>query len=66
MLSNKKFQMLCEQINELSLQIDFAKKFGLDYEHLLQKKRTLESELDGGKNRETSSKKNKNQKRRLF
>ena len=64
--NGKRFQMLCEQINELELQIDFAKKFGLDYENLLQKKKTLESELDGGNNRETSTKKTKNKKRRLF
>ena len=64
--NGKRFQMLCEQITELDLQIDFAKKFGLDYKKLEQKKKTLESELDGGNNCETSTKKTKNKQRRLF
>ena len=64
--NGKRFQMLCEQISELDLQIDFAKKFDLDYKELLFKRKILEHELNGGNNRETSTKKTKNKRRRLF
>ena len=64
--SGKRFQMICEKIAELELQIEFAQKFDLEYKDLLQKKQSLERELDGGNNRETRKKENKNKKRRLF
>ena len=63
MFISRRIKLLCERINELDLQIDFARKFGLDYGELLQEKNKLECELDGGNNRETSTKKTKNTKR---
>ena len=67
MLYNRK-QELCERINELDLQIDFAKRFDLDYSNLIVKRNTLIRELDRGVINETSSKKKsqKTKNRRLF
>ena len=62
----KAFQMKCERITELELQIDFAKKFDLDYTNQKIELDKLYKELDGGVVYETSSKKNKKTNRRLF
>ncbi len=62
----KTFQMKCERITELELQIDFAKKFDLDYTNQQKELDKLYEELDGGVVYETSSKKNKKTNRRLF
>lgn len=62
----KAFQMKCERITELELQIDFAKKFNLDYTNQKIELDKLYRELDGGVVYETSSKKNKKTNRRLF
>lgn len=57
---------LCERAAELELQIDFAKKFDLPYETTQNELNKIYELLDGGRNYETSSKKNKKTKRRLF
>lgn len=62
----KSFQLKCERISELELQIDFAKKFNLDYTKQENELNILYKELDGGVVYETSSKKNKETNRRLF
>jgi len=59
------FRNWCERASELELQIEFAKKFGLDYTHTQTELDKIYQLLDGGRN-ETSSKEHKNKKRRLF
>lgn len=72
----KSYMLLCEQISELELKIEFAKKFGLSYKTEEQELNLLRKKLDGGKNRvkekqnntnkQTTSKKKKNTSWRLF
>lgn len=64
--NGKQYMLTCERISELDLQIDFARKFGLEYSDLIIERNKLIRELDGGVDVETSSKKTKNKNRRLF
>lgn len=73
--NGKSYQLLCEQISELQLKIEFAKKFGLSYKEEEQYLNSLYKKLNGGKNvekeesntdRKATNKKNKNPKGRLF
>lgn len=74
--NGKSYKLLCEQISELQLKIEFARKFGLSCKDEERKLNTLYKKLDGGENRvkkepskttkQTSNTKNKNTKRRLF
>ena len=61
-----KSKELCERAAELELQIDFAKKFDLPYDTTQNELNKIYDLLDGGRKNETSSKKNKKTKRRLF
>lgn len=58
--NGKSYQLLCEQINELQLKIEFAKKFGLPYKKEEQYLNTLYKKLDGG--RDVKEKQNKTNK----
>lgn len=62
----KTFKMKCERITELELQIDFAKKFNLNYTNQETELCKLYEELDGGVVYEISSKKSEKTNRRLF
>lgn len=74
--NGKSYQLLCEQISELQLKIEFAKKFGLSYKEEEQYLNSLYKKLDGGENRvkekpsnttrKTKIKKDKNDPWRLF
>jgi len=74
--NGKSYQLLCEQINELQLKIEFAKKFGLSYKEEEQYLNSLLQKLDGGENRvkekpnntnrKTTNKKDENNPWRLF
>lgn len=63
---SKSRKEIAERIAELELQIDFAKKFNLDYINIETELNELYEELDGEVVNETSSKKYKNKERRLF
>ena len=65
-ISYIKRKELCERAAEVELQIDFAKKFDLPYDTTQNELNKIYDLLDGGRNYETSSKKNKKTKRRLF
>lgn len=64
--SIRQFREWCERATELELQIDFAKKFDLPYETTQNELNKIYELLDGGRNYETSSKKDKKTKRRLL
>ena len=74
--NGKSYQLLCEQISELQLKIEFAKKFGLSYKEEEQYLNTLYKKLNGGENRvkekpnnttkKTSKSKNEDKTWRLF
>lgn len=57
---------LYERASELELQIDLAKKWDLPYDKLQNELNKIYELLDGGRKNETSSKKDKKTKRRLF
>ena len=74
--NGKSYQLLCEQISELQLKIELAKKLGLSYKEEERELNTLYKKLDGGENRvkekpnnttrKTKNKKGKNDSWRLF
>lgn len=74
--NGKSYQLLCEQISELQLKIELAKKLGLSYKEEERELNTLYKKLDGGENRvkekpnnttrKTKNKKGKNDPWRLF
>ena len=49
--NGKSYQLLCEQISELQLKIEFAKKFGLSHKKEEQLLNSLYKKLDGGEHR---------------
>lgn len=74
--NGKSHRLLCEQISELQLKIEFAKKFGISYKKEEQLLNSLYKKLDGGEgrvkekpnntNRKTTNKKDENNPWRLF
>ena len=74
--NSKSHRLLCEQISELQLKIEFAKKFGISYKKEEQLLNSLYKKLDGGEscvkekpnntNRKTANKKDENNPWRLF